>query len=160
MIVSLGALAVGYLVLLIFLGIYGYNNADPNHAYFIPGVDQPALTRSSALSLAEGAGITVRAGYPTDFAHLFRTWFLWGFWGSLAFPAGLAIFIPLIYLTAAKQSNFFQLIGGLLCALSCCSTVIWVIMGAFWRFSSAGKIVSGERIERPEPSSNEQWNEY
>lgn len=161
MIVSLGVIIVGYLVLLVFLGIYGYNNADPSHAYFVPGVDKPALTRPAAISLAESAGVAVRAGYPTDFAHLFRVWFLWGFWGSLVFVTGMTIFVPLLYCLPDQQSGCFQMVGGILCLISSCSGLIWVIMGAFWRFSAAGKIVSGEKIVRPSSmTSNTEWNEY
>ena len=70
-------------VLIVFLGIYAYGNPDPLHCYYVKGVDTTAVDKNSALILAEDRAIPVEPGYPIDIAHLFRSWFLWGFWGFI-----------------------------------------------------------------------------
>ena len=144
----LGAAAITYGVFFIYLGIYGYNNPDPEHAYFIDGVDKPALTREAALSLASAANVTVRTGYPIDMAHMFRTWFLWGFWAS-AFSIAFYVSAILLYIFGKKHLSTIKLIGGVVYAMTLCNTAAWFLLGFFWRFSKAGRISAGERIERP-----------
>ena len=42
-----------YVLLVILLGVYGYASPDPEHCFYVPGVEQTALTRSGALTLAK-----------------------------------------------------------------------------------------------------------
>lgn len=93
----LGPTAVLYLVFFVYLGVYGFGNPDPDHAYFIDGVGKPALTREAALALATEQSVEVRRGYPVDMGHMFRTWFLWGFWAS-AFNIALTVTVIPLYL--------------------------------------------------------------
>ena len=78
-----GILAILYLILMIYLGIYAYGNPDPKNAFYVDGVDSIALNRESITSSAAKYGVKVRNGYPMDMSVLFRTWFLWGFWGCV-----------------------------------------------------------------------------
>jgi len=76
-------LTIGYLVLMIFLGIYAYGNPDPKTAFYIFGVDSVALNKETITASAVKFGVTIKPGYPIDMAVLFRSWFLWGFWGCV-----------------------------------------------------------------------------
>ena len=146
-----GVAAVVYLIFFIYLGVYGFANPDPAHAYFIDGVNKPALTREAAISLAAENNVTVRTGYPVDMGHMFRTWFLWGFWAS-AFTIAFYVAAILSYIFGKEGKSFslIKIIGGIIYAVTCCNTAAWFLLGFFWRFSKAGRICSGERLERPE----------
>ena len=78
-----GILVILYTVLVIYLGIFSYGNPDPVHCYYIDGLDTTGLSKAAVSTLAIERNIPVRTGYPIDVAHLFRSWFLWGFWGSI-----------------------------------------------------------------------------
>lgn len=39
----------------------------------------------------------------------------------------------------------------------CIHSVTWMIFGIIWRFSNAGKVASGDRLERLSGQSNDQW---
>jgi len=156
----LGVSAILYGVFFIYLGVYGYGNPDPEHAYFIDGVDQTALTKEAAEELASTAGVTVRAGYPIDMAHLFRTWFLWGFWGSVFMIALLAT-VTTLYIMCKQHLGMIKMIGGISYAVLFCNTAAWFLLGFFWRFSKAGRISSGDKIERPDSTTdNKEWNDF
>ena len=92
---SMGVCSLLYAIFVIYLGIYAYANPDPSHSYYIDGLDTTGMSRMAAETLAKERGIPVKAGYPVDMAHLFRTWFMWGFWGSIAQLMIFAIFIPM-----------------------------------------------------------------
>lgn len=147
-IASLSVLSILYAIFVIYQGIYAYANPDPAHCYYIDGLDTPSLTRDGAETLAKERGIAIRQGYPVDMAHLFRTWFMWGFWGSITQLAILAIFIPLYCLKKGSQEvqkYVFYVMQG----LSCCVASLWFVFGFFWRFSRGGRVASGEKLVRP-----------
>ena len=60
-----------YTVFVIYLGLYAYGNPDPNHCFYIDGLDTSGTSRANAIDLAIDRGIEVRTGYPIDMAHLF-----------------------------------------------------------------------------------------
>ena len=72
-----------YLVLLSFLAKYAFANPDPQRCFYVDGLKTTAFTAWSAKELAAEVGLPVKPGYPIDVAHLFRAWFVWGFWGTL-----------------------------------------------------------------------------
>ena len=43
-----GTTVIVYGIFFFYLGLYGYGNPDPEHSYFIDGVDQTALTKEAA----------------------------------------------------------------------------------------------------------------
>ena len=95
--------------------------------------------------MAERLNIKVSRGYPLNMAKIFRIWFISGFFGLLLW-VGLAI--PLWQVNLWKIKN--KVDQGLLFLLHCCMTVmitIWLLLGGFWRFSNAGRVVSGDLIE-------------
>ena len=91
----------------------------------------------------------MRDGYPIDMAHLFRTWFLWGFWGSVFTVSFFVALIPL-YMKCKKHLSIMKTVGCIVYMTLSCNTAVWFFMGFFWRFSKAGRISSGEKIERPD----------
>ena len=151
-----GILAIGYLVLMIYLGIYAYGNPDPKTAFYVDGVESVALTKEAITASATKFGVRVRNGYPMDMSVLFRTWFLWGFWGCVVQVSILATAIPLCFVFKS-HINVLNLIFLVLEGVSCCSSVIWVILGFFWRFSAAGRVTSGEKLSRADGLTDEQW---
>ena len=88
---------IGYFTLMICLGIYAYANPDPKTAFYIDGVDSVALSLEVITASALKFGVKVRPGYPIDMAVLFRSWFLWGFWGCVFQISILAAIIPLCF---------------------------------------------------------------
>ena len=142
-----GLLAIGYLVLMIYLGIYAYGNPDPKTAFYIDGVDAVSLNKEAISASATKYGVTVRPGYPIDMAVLFRSWFLWGFWGCVVQVCILATAIPLCFVFKS-HINMFNMCILVLEAVSCCSSFAWLILGFFWRFSRAGRVTSGEKLSR------------
>ena len=91
--------------------------------------------------------------------HLFRTWFLWGFWGSVFTIALFAAIVPL-YIMCKKHLNMIKMIGGITYSILFCNTAAWFLLGFFWRFSKAGRISAGEKIERPDNMDNKEYIDF
>ena len=79
--------------------------------------------------------------------HLFRSWFVWGFWGSIFTVAIIATTI-LLHFVMVEKRNFIHLSSALCLAISVSNNVIWYLTGCFWRFSKAGRVVSGDKIDK------------
>ena len=155
--VFLGVSSILYGILVIYLAIYAYSNPDPPHCYYIAGLDTPAITKSTALILAREEEIPVRDGYPVDIAHLFRAWFIWGFWGSIYQIVVLCVFLPLACL-CTHSIHILYVSGAIAELLSCFNTMAWLVLGFFWRYSSGGSTVSGDKLEKlPTVVTNEEW---
>ena len=90
-------------------------------------------------------------------AHLFRGWFLWGFWTSLYTIAVLGAVIPLHIYMPSKRS-LINLVGLILSSISVLNSIIWYLAGLFWRFSRAGSVASGAQLERPAGLDSAAWN--
>jgi len=156
--VSGGTFAVLYLTFVICEGVYGYGGPDAKHAFYIEGLDTPALSLKGSVILANDLKIDVKEGYPVDMAKVFRAWFLWGFWGSIVQILIVLTFVPIFTLIKDNikvKAIVFASVQG----LACCSTILWFIMGLFWRFSQGGRIVAGEKLERTAEVSDEEWKE-
>ena len=152
-----GILVLLYAMFVVYLGVYGYANPDPESCFYIDRIDTPSLTREGAEEFAKEKGIDVRPGYPVDMAHLFRSWFLWGFWSHIVGLVVQLVFVPMFFLcrvsSAAPHLTYMVLQGA-----NCCNLAAWFLMGFFWRFSRAGRIVSGEKIERA-GLQGEEWQQ-
>lgn len=90
-------------------------------------------------------------------AKVFRAWFSWGFWGSIIQILIIATAIPVFTLVNRDYDKIKQIVFASVQGLACCSTVLWFIMGCFWRFSTAGRTVAGEKLERTAEVSDEEW---
>eukprot|EP00353_Schmidingerella_taraikaensis_P019363 CAMPEP_0185609554 /NCGR_PEP_ID=MMETSP0436-20130131/9824_1 /TAXON_ID=626734 ORGANISM="Favella taraikaensis, Strain Fe Narragansett Bay" /NCGR_SAMPLE_ID=MMETSP0436 /ASSEMBLY_ACC=CAM_ASM_000390 /LENGTH=118 /DNA_ID=CAMNT_0028241989 /DNA_START=251 /DNA_END=603 /DNA_ORIENTATION=- len=101
-----GFLAIAFTIFIIHLGVYGYVNPDPEHAYYVDGIEQTAIARNVAEQLAKDKGVEVRHGYPVDIARLFRSWFVWGFWSHILFLVIQIIFLPLFLVQTTTQTIY------------------------------------------------------
>ena len=155
---SLAVFVAIYAVYVIYTGLYAYGNPDPLHCYYIDELDTPGKTKANVSAIANDRDITIKAGYPVDMAHLFRTWFLWGFWDKIFQITIIVVFVPM--LVCLKKSDDFKLhrvLFYIFQALSCTSSLIWLILGFFWRFSRGGRVASGDKLEKVAGVSDEQW---
>merc|ERR1712051_1126152 len=85
--------------------------------------------------------------------NIFSIWFVWGFWTSLAY---LTIFA--IGLLAAKKSvRSGRIIISTISGFFCTNAIVWIAMGFVWRFSKAGSVASGDRLERTYGISDKVW---
>ena len=84
---------------------------------------------------------------------LFRIWFVWGFWAKIYMLVTGTIFSCM----NACIGNASKVLGAISCGLYLTNGLIWIVFGAIWRYSSAGKVASGDNLERPETSTDEQW---
>jgi len=140
-----GVVVLLYSFLIVYLGVYGYANPDPENCFYVDGVDTPGLTAESTEALATEKGIAIRAGYPVNMAHLFRSWFLWGFWSHIVGLVVQLVFLPMFFLFRVS-SNIPHVSYMVFQGVNCCNLIAWFLLGFFWRFSRAGRIISGEKI--------------
>ena len=80
----MASISVGYLVISVFLGIFGYANPDPDSCYYMIGLDRVSRQKDTVKYNAIAKGIAEKKGYPVNIAALFRIFFRWGFWNNLA----------------------------------------------------------------------------
>lgn len=145
-----------YAIVMIYLGIYAYGNPDPNECFFVDGVESTRRSRAAIIAEAGTLGVEVRPGYPINMATLFRSWFMWGFWGSIFQIALVATLIPLCFVMKS-QIPLLNITGGIVQGVICCNNIAWFFLGFFWRFSRAGRVSAGEKLERPADITSEQW---
>lgn len=148
-----------YTVFIIYLGLYAYGNPDPYHCFYIDGLDTPGTSKANAKDLAEDRGIEVRTGYPIDMAHLFQTWFIWGFWDKMLQISIIAVFLPMQFMSKTRHVHVQKIAFFILQALSILSFLIWFTVGFFWRFSRAGRVASGDKLERVAGVTDQAWQD-
>ena len=112
---------------------------------FIDGLNTAANTEVSAKLLAAQSDVLIKEGYPLDMAHLFRAWFKWGFWSSVA--QVVVLFPVIILLRKSCRKTPANCLSWMLFALNFLSTAAWFGLGIFWRYSKGGRLCSGEFIE-------------
>ena len=82
-------------------------------------------------------------------------WFVWGFWNLFG---TLIIFTPWVKAFCYKINELSEYIGCLYICGACWSNVIWLIMGAIWRWGAMGKASTAVALERPSGLTDEQWS--
>ena len=146
-IITAGAITFVYANFIVYLGVYGYLSSDSMHSYYIEGLETPWSTTEQALNFAKSMNVDVNPRYPVDMAHLFRAWFIWGFWSHIVGLIIQLVFVPMFFLcrvsSAVPLLTYMALQG-----INCCNMILWFLMGFFWRFSRAGRITSGEKIDK------------
>mmetsp|Transcript_45828 Transcript_45828/g.60715 ORF Transcript_45828/g.60715 Transcript_45828/m.60715 type:complete len:165 (-) Transcript_45828:316-810(-) len=98
-------------------------------------------------------GIDVPEGYPVEMHKIFRAWFIWGFWSKVYLIVTTILFTSLNKWIGSVSS----VLGGISCGLYMTNGLVWLIFGAIWRYSVAGKTAAGDFLERPESMSAEDW---
>ena len=142
-----------FIVLTVYCGVYAYNSPDPANAWIIKGIDSPSLTKEAAVDKATAEGITVPEGYPIDMHKVFVAWATWGFWQNLVvvtiFALGVAIgtCAPKVFAILGSLSGLAWMLG----------TILWLVFGGIWRYSNGGQIASGDRLEKPDGSTDDAW---
>ena len=141
-------MAIGNLVLFIFLAIYAFGNPD-NEGYFgkrtstIEGKSVESdwmFTASEALGYTNDAGEEIPAtviGEVDNVHGNFVTWFTWGFLNYLMICGFQCLGAILV--------RCMPVIGMICMYLSgcvCCSSTAWWIAGIVWRFRTSGKVAS------------------
>ena len=153
-VVSGSVAAALFAVATVYLGIFAYNNPDPAKCWVVKGSELPATTKAPAIDNANQLGLDVPSGYPVEMHRLFSAWFTWGFYLKIVFIAAIAVATAL-----SKWEKKYGMTAG---AISVSAYVLnaagWIVAGAIWRFSNAGAIASGEKLERPAGVSNDDWD--
>ena len=76
--------------------------------------------------------------------------------------ASLWLAVLLLFLDTRKLLGKFREVILIFFTISVCgNTLAWLILGALWRFSTAGLVVSGEKlVKTPEQTANDKlWQE-
>lgn len=84
---------------------------------------------------------------------LFLKWFFWGFYSKVIIT-GLMLVTAVMYMVAESSA---VLVGGVSCGLFIVQYIVWLIVGAIWRFSRAGVTASGDRLEKDDGVSDAAW---
>ena len=88
----------------VYLGIYAYNNPDPDGAWVVKDAHTVQPTQQDVIFKAAELGVTVPQGYPIEMSRVFRAWFIWGFWAKVAMIV-LSVLITPLYIWQRKQWN-------------------------------------------------------
>ena len=150
----LGVVGV-FVTITVYLGIYGYNNPDPDSCWVVKGLDAPQPTKDGVIAKSAQLGVTIPEGYPVEMHHLFRAWFKWGFWSKIYLVVSGTIFSSMNKCIGKTSS----VLGAISCGLYLTNGLIWIVFGAIWRYTGAGKTAAGDNLERPEGLTDEQWSD-
>lgn len=117
-----GCLAAS-IALVVYLGVYAYNNPDPENCWWVEG--------ATTTTLAVQAG---QEDVSVNVHTVFVAWFTWGFWNSIA-PCLIA---PVVLIFQCLSPKFGMAVGGFLGCANCVSGLVWFIMGCVWRWGAMG----------------------
>ena len=138
----------------VYLGIYGYSNPDPTSCWVIKDLQSAAKTKAGIIAKGAEMGVTPTEGYPIEMHKIYLAWFRWGFWSNVAISA---IVLVLAALSMAKKP-VAAMIGTISCGIYMTNSVIWLVFGAIWRYSLAGRTASGDHLIREEDISDDMWD--
>ena len=136
----------GLITYTVYLGIYAYNNPDPEECWWIKGLDV-SQTTSAAATAAGALSDPALTAEPVNVHLVYVGWFLWGFWMCIS-PC---IAAPVLMTLGCVSMQATQVLGGLFsCALGC-GQLFWVIFGFVWRWGAMGQASSRDAL----PTQNE-----
>ena len=116
-----------------------------------------SLTKQGITAKANAMGIDIMEGYPIEMHRVYHAWFAWGFWANLLVTLAIGTFWVL---ENYYNKQAMAIIGyGVSGSLFCCNSIIWLLFGSIWRFSKAGTIASGDRIERLYGQTDDQFDD-
>ena len=152
----LGFLTIAtFITVLVFLGIFAFNNPDPNSVWIVRDFESAERTRDAVIAGAGASGVDITEGYPVEMHKLFSAWFAWGFWACLAYAI---LFVGFGAITAAVPKVGATLVS-VITGLFCTNSIVWLICGFVWRFSKAGSIASGDKLEKDPNVADKVWKE-
>lgn len=155
-------LTVVEVLLTIGLGMYAFANPDPKQCWVVRDLHSAWLTKADAIARADAMDIDVTSGFPMEMHAIFVAWFMWGFFAKvfLLTFCGLSFFV---YLCRDKESENCSKV---LCAKITSSIaigfyvvqgIVWLGMGAVWRYSKGGAVASGDELARRPGTANDLW---
>jgi len=97
--------------------------------------------------------IDITEGYPLEMHKVLKAWFTWGFYAKAAMLAASAIFIPMFWC----HEKASVIMGSIALGLYAVNGLVWVAFGGIWRFSKAGSIAAGDKLERLFGTTDEEW---
>ena len=143
--IIVGVVGIGLVATITFyLDIYAYKNPDPKACWVVRDLHTSGLTKSDVIARSNAMGIDIVDGYPMEMHKVYVVWFLWGFWAQVALFAMAAV-STLLYLWKAQ---FGAVLGVISCGAYCTNSFVWLAFGGIWRFSKAGVVASGDKLER------------
>ena len=147
-------LAIVFIVLAAWMAVLAYSSPDPSSCFYVLGLDKVHATVDQVKKLAGKKNIAVRKGYPIDMANVYRIFFMWGFWNICAeFLIIAAAAIMYCWKPSVAIYQFFSFT-----AFVIASSLFHFFLGLSWRFSSAGKVVSGDMLEnKASEMSESEW---
>ena len=140
--VAIGVLATAT----VFLYIYAFSNPDPKKCWVVRDLDSAEKTSADVVLRASVMGVDVTEGYPIEMHNIFRLWFVWGFWAHAVFTAASGVILAVM----ACSMKAYQILGSISLALFFTNQLVWLSFGGIWRFSRAGRVAAGEKLERIE----------
>mgnify|MGYP007023081433 CR=1 FL=1 len=138
----------------VYLGIYAYKNPDPKACWVVRDLHTSGLTKSDVIARSNAMGIDIVDGYPMEMHKVYVVWFLWGFWANVAILALNVLLMPLGFM---KKERTGMILGSVFCGFYCINTFVWLAFGGIWRFSKAGVVASGDKLERLYGTTDAQW---
>ena len=151
---TITVIVTGFLAtVIIYLGIYAYKNPDPKACWVVRDLHTTAKTKQEVVARANAMGIDITEGYPQEMHRLYIAWFRWGFYTHLVY---VIVSIVVAFLAMAKKSYAWT-IAGFNCCIFTTNSLVWLAMGAIWRFSKAGVTASGDKLERLYGTTDQQW---
>ena len=142
-----------FITVTIFLGIFAYANPDPNSCWVVRDLENTERTEAAVVQSARTLSVDITEGYPIEMHKIFSVWFIWGFWTSVAYLTIFAIGL----LVAKKNVKTAKVIISTITGFFCTNAIVWIVMGILWRFSKAGSVASGDRLERTYGTSDKVW---
>ena len=143
-----------FLTATVYLGIYAYNNPDPNSCWVIRELDTSFRTKEEVIQRAQIVDIEIPEGYPMEMHKLWIAWFTWGFWSKII----LILLTIFSYSISYASTNIATVLGAISYGLYITNGLVWLAMGAVWRFSDPGMIAAGEKLARKSSQSDQDWN--
>ena len=144
-----------FVALTLTLGSYGMSNPDPNECWVIKGIDASATTRDGMVAKATALSKPVPEGYPIEMHSVYVAWALWGFWVNFIF---IAINVTSMVLMSFNVIPVIAMITSALTATGwVISSILWLVLGTIWRFSAGGSVAAGDKLEKPEGTSSDDW---
>ncbi len=141
------ACAIAPIVLIVYEGIYAFNNPD-KEAWLgiLPDGQNQLFADQEAGNLEKATGLV-------DIHARFITWFLWGFITAL-----MPIALVLLFLAATViNPNLGTCVSAMNACAFGCSSLAWWITGIVWRFRSDGAFASGDIV--PKGKTLEEWTD-
>ena len=144
---------VSSVIVVVLLAILTFNSPDPNSCWVIADMDKTERTREQAIISATQLGIQVTQGYPIEMHKVFHAWVAWGFYTSIVF---MSVFIFAVILMKYKEKAG-QVLSAVNFGFSMTNFIVWIVLGTVWRFSTAGSIAAGGKLEKPLGMTDEAW---